>query len=146
MTATELELAAVLDHCRNLVDAADRLAHVGRERDRRYEVAVRQWAGPHRQSFDARYRQESADLSTRIWGLRSEADAWAVVWADEVNRINQRRRDAAVDLVSAGRGLGESFVDLFVGDDSSHQVRAYHPVAVPTAANRFVATGGLESF
>jgi len=146
VAVTEWELVAVLDHCRSLIDAADQLGHVGRQRDWRAEAAVRHWEGPHRVTFDARYADESADLAHRASGLRSEADDWARIWAESVNRINQQRRQDAVDQISSQRSVGESFVDLFVGDDSGQQVRAFQAVAVPTAATRYAATGGLETF
>lgn len=146
MTVVESELAAVLDHCRTLIDASDQFDQAGQQRIRMYEVATSDWEGPHRLTFATRFTDESTDLAQRASGLRAEADAWARIWADAVNRINQERRQAAVDEVRSQRGLGESIVDLFVGDDSAQQVRPFHPVSVPTAATRFAATGGLETF
>ena len=146
MPVTESELAAVLDHCRSLIDAGDQLEQAARERSRKAEVATGAWEGPHRLTFNDRYAEESEDLHRRIRGLRSEAHAWARIWAEAVNRINRERRERAVEEISSSRGIGESLVDIFVGDDSGDQVRAFQPVPVPTEATRFAATGGLETF
>ncbi len=146
MAVTDSELAAILDHCRSLIDAADQFEHAARARADRAIAAMRAWDGPHRDEFDFRFRGEADDLGDRVRRLRVEADAWAQVWADTVNETNRRRREDAVERISASRGVGESFVDLFVGDDSDQQVRDHRPVSVPLAVHRYAATGGLERF
>ncbi len=146
MAVTEAELAAILDHCRALLDAADEVERAARARSARAETAARRWDGPHRDEFVVRLADEVDDLGDRVRRLRVEADAWAQVWADTVNELNRRRREEAVERVRSDRGVGESFVDLFVGDDSEQHVRGHHPVPVPTATSRFAATGGLEWF
>ncbi len=146
MGVVESCLAAVLDHCRSLFDAADHLEQIGRERDRTFEVTIRIWEGPHRVTFENRYREESVDRAQRVRGLRAEADAWAAVWADEVNRINRECRSEAVAATGTRQGFGEGVLDLYIGDDSGGRVRAFDPVVAPTAVTRFTATGGLETF
>ena len=86
------------------------------------------------------------DLAARSQGLIADAEAWARAWADTVNRINQQRRDDAVERERNSRGFGEQFVDIFHGDDSDQQVRPVELVSVPTAESRYAATGGLEEF
>lgn len=90
--------------------------------------------------------QEAEDLTARSRELLDDADAWARVWADTVNQINQQRGDAAVQRLRDERGFGEQLVDVFHGDDSKDHVPTVQPVSVPTAQTRFAATGGLESF
>ena len=104
------------------------------------------WEGEFRDTFVIRMDHELIDLAARVNGLRAEADEWAAVWAETVNHVNQQRRADAVDRISDARGTGEQFVDIFVGDDSGEQVREVRPVPVPTAASRYAATGGLETF
>jgi hypothetical protein len=146
MAVTEHELAAILDHCRSLVDGAESLVDAVTARADRAAQALLRWDGEFRDQFVQRLDHEAIDLSARAAGLRAEADAWAAVWASTVNELNQRRREAAVDRVRDARGNGERFIDVFVGDDSSDQVRAFVPVSTPTAASGFAATGGLETW
>lgn len=123
MAVTEWELGSVLDHCRRLLDAADQLDHVAHQRAEAGEAVTRRWEGPHRRTFDGRVGEESAALGRRARAMRAEAEGWARVWAHEVNRVNQERYDL------------------------THQpARPFQPVAVPTMATRFAATGGLELF
>ncbi len=143
---TEAELAAILDHCRALVDAADQLDRSSRERVGKATAATARWEGDFRDVFIQRFDHEADDLLDQARGFRAEADAWASVWATTVDHLNHQRRQAAVDRISDARGTGERFVDVFVGDDSGQQVRPVEPVLVPTAATRFAATGGLERF
>lgn len=146
MAVTEAELAAVLNHCRSLLDAAERLATARMTRGDEATQALGQWRGPYAEVFAGEVDAESRDWTVRVAGFRAEADEWAWVWADTVNRINRTRREAAVDEISSQRGFGETLVDLAVGDDSGEQVREFEPVGVPVAATRYRATGGLESF
>lgn len=146
MAVSEYELAAILDHCRALIDAADQFEDYASARADNARRAKVQWEGPYRDEFGSRFEEEADDLGRRVRGLRSEADDWAIVWAETVNTLNQERHQQAVDEISSNRGLGESFVDVFVGDDSSEQVRPYQPVSVPTRSSRYAATGGLETF
>ncbi|MEL6980849.1 MAG: hypothetical protein AAFO29_00330, partial [Actinomycetota bacterium] len=129
---TERELAAILDHCRSLVDAADNLTGTAAARAEQAGQALVRWEGEFRDLFINRVDHEATDLADRAIGLRAEADAWAGVWADTVNELNQQRRQDAVDRVSDTRGTGERFIDFFVGDDSSDQIRAFVPVPIPT--------------
>ena len=146
VVVTERELAAILDHCRSLIDAADEFAQAARGRAGKAALATAEWEGEFRETFVRRFDHEAEDLADRVSGLRADADSWAMAWADTVNELNRQRRQAAIDRISDTRGAGERFVDFFVGDDSSEQVRAVDPVPVPTAATRFAATGGLEWF
>lgn len=146
MAVTERELAAILDHCRSLVGAAGELTSAAAARTDRATQALVRWEGEFRDQFIRRFDHEAEDIADRATGLRAEADAWASVWASAVNELNQQRRQVAVDRVRDDRGAGEQFVDFFVGDDSSEQVRAFVPVSAPTAATGFAPTGGLETW
>lgn len=146
MPVTEADLLAILRHCRNLLDAAEQVDAAAAERDRAAMDALAAWSGELADVFRTRRDDEAVDLATCASDLRADADAWAQVWADTVNEINTRRRADAVDQVRDRRGFGEQFVDIFHGDDSDAQVRSYEPIPVPTAASRYAATGGLETF
>lgn len=146
MAVSQYELDAILDHCRSLIDAADEFDAAAGARADKASSAKTRWEGPFRREFNDRSDYESSDLDSRVRGFRTEADQWAQIWADTVNKINTERQQAAVDQISSNRGFGESFVDVFVGDDSHEQVRSVEPVSVPSEATRFAATGGLESF
>lgn len=146
MAVTSAELDAILDHCRSLIDAASDLSDEARARANKADIAGKKWEGPHYVTFTRRLDAEAQDLAARSRELRAEADAWAQAWADNVNRLNRQRREEAIDLISSQRGFGESFVDVFVGDDSGDQVRDYEPVSVPVEDNRYAPTGQLESF
>lgn len=146
MAVSEYELNAILDHCRSLIDAADQFEESATHRTEKARIAKAKWEGPFRGDFNFRLDEELADLANRARAFRSEADQWAQIWADTVNEMNERRRESAINEISSRRGFGESFVDVFVGDDSHEQVRPHEPVTVPTAESRYSATGGLEMF
>lgn len=146
MTVTEDDLGLVLGHCRDLLSAADELREIARLRGEKAEGALRLWEGSHSRTFVVRKEEEDRDIGEQGAALRREADAWARVWADTVDRINGDRRAAAVEAERASRGSGESFIDLFVGDDSGEMVRSFVPVTTPTAETNYSATGGLERY
>lgn len=146
MSVSEADLLTILSHCRDLLAAANELEAIRGDRHERIGVATRQWRGPHARTFGQRIGDEGLDIDSRITGLKNDADEWASIWARTVNEINTARRDAAVDAERNSRSFGESFVDVFVGDDSNDMVRSYTPVDVPTAATNYAATGGLEYF
>ena len=146
MSLSELELSQILDNCRQLLDASTQLNYLA---VRRHDVAFnarRLWVGEHADTFGSRMEAEAEDLIARSRELLDDADAWARVWADTVNQINQQRRDAVVQRLSDERGYGEQLVDVFHGDDSKDHVPTMQPVSVPMAQTRFAPTGGLESF
>lgn len=146
MSVSEFELSKILAHCRDLADAGAQLNNRAVGRYRVAADAQRLWSGDHGDTFRSRMEYEAQELSSVARGLMTEADEWAHVWAQTVNQINRRRREAAVQQVRDQRGVGEQIIDVFVGDDSDQLVRAFHPVAVPTAASGYAPTGGLESF
>ncbi|MGH1490131.1 MAG: hypothetical protein ACRBK7_12185 [Acidimicrobiales bacterium] len=146
MSVSEFELARILAHCRELLDAGSQLNNRAVGRHRVAADALRRWSGQHGETFRARLDDEAEDLSAVSRSLRAEADEWAWVWAQTVNDINRRRREAAVERAQELRGVGEQIIDVFHGDDSEQQVRSFDLVAVPTAASRYAATGGLETF
>jgi len=146
MSLSEADLALVLAHCRDLLDASTQLNSLAVGRHQAAFDARRQWEGEHEVTFGLRMGAEAEDLSARSRELLDDADAWARVWADAVNNINQQRRDAAVEQRRNERGVGERFVDVFHGDDSDDLVPPVEVVAVPTASTHYAATGGLELF
>jgi len=146
MSLSEHDLAQILEHCRDLHDAAAQLNHLAVSRYAAADDARGTWQGEHEVTFARRMEAEADELTARSEGLVADADSWARVWADTVNQINQQRRDDAVERERNSRGFGEQFVDIFHGDDSDLQVRQIELVSVPTAASRYAATGGLEDF
>lgn len=140
------DLALILAHCRDLLDASAQLNHLAVGRHEAAFEARRHWEGEHEVTFGLRMADEADDLTARSRELLDDADAWAQVWADTVNQLNQQRRDAVVEQRRSERGVGEQFVDVFHGDDSDDLVRPFESVAVPTAQTRYAATGGLELF
>lgn len=146
MPVTQTDLDAVLRHCRTLADVADELTAVARARADAATEALRRWNGDFAEVFEARIDDEAIDLADRARDLRSDADAWARIWADTLNAENRRRRSQAVEDERNRRGAGEQFVDFFHGDDSDAQVRPYHDVPTPSAASGYLATGELEFF
>jgi len=145
MSLSESDLAQILAHCRDLLDASTQLNHLAVGRHERAWLTRRRWEGELEVTFGHRMQDEADDLSARSRELLDDADAWARVWADTVNELNRQRREAAVERRRSERGFGEQFVDIFHGDDSDDLVRSVEPVAVPTAQARYAATGGLES-
>ena len=146
MSLSESDLAQILAHCRDLLDASMELNHLAVGRHESAWQARRSWEGELEVTFGRRMGDEADDLSARSRELFDDADAWAQVWAETVNRINRQRRDQAVEQRRNERGYGEQLVDVFHGDDSEGLVRSVQLVAVPTAHTRYAATGGLELF
>lgn len=146
MSLSESDLAQILVHCRDLLDASTQLNVLAVGRHEAAANARRRWEGELEVAFGLRMEAEADDLSARSRELLDDADAWAQVWADTVNQINRQRREEAVERRRNERGHGERFVDIFHGDDSDDLVRSVQLVTVPTAPTRYAATGGLESF
>lgn len=146
MSLSNEDLLSILLHCRELLAASNDLKAIKVIRSERTNVATKEWRGPHAITFGQRIDDEVTDVDARIAGLKSEADAWAKAWADTINKINSARRKAAVEAEKNRRGFGESFVDVFVSDDSDQMVRSYTAVEVPTASTNYTATGELETF
>ena len=145
MPLSETDLAQVLAHCRDLLDASTQLDSLAVGRHGAAVEARRRWEGEH-ELAGLRMEGEADDLTACSRELLDDADAWARTWADTVNQINRQRREAAVEQLRSERGFGERFVDVFHGDDSDGLVHPVELVAVPTAQTRYAATGGLESF
>lgn len=146
MATFEQDLADILRHCRAMIDVADDVEAVVRVRAEDAERALRSWRGPKAEHFRTRQQAEALTARQCLDLLRNEADEWARVWAETVNEENRRRHQAAVDAVRARRGLGEQFVDLFVGDDSELHIAEVEPVAVPSAGQRYAPTGRLVDY
>jgi hypothetical protein len=146
MPVSQTDLDAVLRHCRTLLDVADELSSITTARADAATGALQRWNGDYADQFRTRMDHESLDLRARDRQLRADADSWARIWAQALNEENHRRRQDAVQAERDRRGFGEQFVDIFHGDDSERQVRAYHNAPVPTAASRYQATGWLETF
>ena len=66
----------------------------GRSADR--QVAVQEWIGPHRDTFDLLFANEMDSARTTETRLVDEAEAWAAFWALAVNARNQRLHDEAM--------------------------------------------------
>jgi hypothetical protein len=146
MSLSEDDLALDLAHCRDLLDASTQLNSLAVGRHETAWQARRRWESEHEVTFGLRMESEADDLSARSRELLDDADAWARVWADAVNRINRERRAEAVERLRRERGVAERFVDVFHGDDTDDLVRRVDPVLVPIAQTRYSATGGLEWF
>lgn len=146
MALTDADLDEILSHCRDLLAVAVDLEALDARRGVEVSELLSSWKGPHADLFGLWVAEESRSRLFRARNLRAEADDRARVRAEAVNRVNAERREAAVEAERTSRGFGEQLVDFFIGDDSVDQVRPYLPVAVPTAATGFVATGGLERF
>lgn len=146
MPLSEADLAQILAHCRDLLDASTQLNHLAVGRYAAAFEARRRWEGEHEVTFGLRMSDEADDLTARSRELLDDADAWARIWADTVDQMNRRRRDDAVEQRRNERGVGEQLVDIVHGDDSDDLVRPFESVPVPTAQTRYAATGGLESF
>ena len=146
MSLSETELAQILAHCRDLLDASTQLNLLASERHRAAVGARRLWEGEHETTFGLRMKNEANDLAALEGDLLADADAWAQVWADTVNQLNRQRRNDAVERRRNERGFGEQLVDIVHGDDSDALVRPLELVPVPTAQTRYTATGGLELF
>jgi hypothetical protein len=145
-TVTDDDLDEVLGYCRALLDGAEELEAAGGARGVAIDDALRAWRGPLARDFAQRMTVEADDQAAVARLLRDEADAWAEIWADTVNRANRARHAARVEEVAAARSLGEQLVDVFVGDDSPAEVRSFEEVRVPIAATRYAPTGGLERY
>lgn len=146
MSLTEADLSRVLDHARQLQDAADQLRAIGRSRGDAVVDALVDWEGWTADTFALRATDDDRELLALANRLDAQAQDWAEVWADTVNLINADRREAAVKAEKESRGAGERFVDTFVGDDSDELVREFEPVRVPRADRGFAPTGGLETY
>ncbi len=59
-------------------------------------MAMRQWIGPHRDTFERLHDDEQASAVTARARLDDEADAWAAFWAQATNARLQRQYDEAM--------------------------------------------------
>ncbi len=94
------------------------------------------------------YCRALLDAADRIDGmaarrLRSEADAWAQVWADTVNRVNGQRHnnlDTRLQECCRGRPPVTNRID---DGESAGTMGGIEPVEAPVALTRYAATGTL---
>jgi hypothetical protein len=123
----------------------------GRLTDR--SVAVREWVGPHRDTFDLLFDNEMASADTTWQRLADEADEWARFWAMATNARNQRlydeamqafntRMDAYQDLVQERQDALDEDPDAEVGTLPSPPIAPGRPamVSVPVRPT-YAATG-----
>ncbi len=122
-----------LAHARQLWALADRLEAERLARKADADLASASWRGKYGDQFRSLIESEQVDFLRVVGALREEAQAWATAWRDAMNEQNRRNRARQVDVVRAGRGLGEQFVDVFVGDDSDAEVARVLLATTPVA-------------
>lgn len=118
-------------------------------------VAMRNWIGPHRITFEQMIENEVASAETARTRLDDEADAWAQFWADATNARQQRHYDEAMsDHRRAMNRYHQDFAayqDAIASDPASTIYLPAPrrpigptppvPVSVPTAAGGYRPTG-----
>ncbi len=118
-------------------------------------VAVQDWIGPHRDTFESLFDNEMDSARTTGIRLGEEADAWARFWATAINARNDRLHDEALDRYRDNMGTYQSLVqDYHDAVDEDPQMQELlslpsppsapsrpSPVTVPTAASGYQPTG-----
>lgn len=118
-----------------------------------HSTAVRQWVGPHRDTFDLMFTNEMDSADTTWQRLAEEADEWARFWATATNARNERlhdeamaayhtRMDAYQDLVEERQAQIEEDPDVYLGSLPSPPTAPGRPamVAVPVGPS-YTPTG-----
>lgn len=118
-------------------------------------MAMRQWIGPHRDTFEQLIQNEMASAQLTRSRLDEEADAWAQFWAEATNARQQRLyEEAMADHRRAVEHYHREF-DAYqeaIGTDPSATIYLSAPprpvgptpptpVSVPTAATGYQPTG-----
>lgn len=101
-------------------------------------IAVREWIGPHRSTFEALFDNETDSARTTVRRLQSEARAWAWFWALATNARNDRIHDEAMGRYEADmrvyRVLAEDYRTAIQTDPATAAV--LYPPQPPTAPQR----------
>lgn len=118
-------------------------------------TAVKDWIGPHHDTFELLFDNEMSSAGTTEDRLAEEADAWAAFWATAINARNARLHDEAVgrysSAMSAYQTQAQSYSDAVAEDPELANVM-YMPsppmaptrpplVTTPTAAGDYQPTG-----
>lgn len=140
-----LELA--LDLARRLSEASTTVADLtggasGRMADK--AIAVREWVGPHRDTFELLFENEMSSAGLAESRLEDEADDWARFWAMAMNARNDRLYDEATNAynigMSAYRDRLQSYHDAIEEQpDLITMLSAPSPPVAPTRAPLVVA-------
>ncbi len=125
----------VLTLCRELWAAADELNNVMRQRDSDAGVALKQWQGPHADTFKTGLEADEIDETRLVRLLRSAADDWAQAWVYAMNDENRARHDKAVDGA-------DSMLEWLPGF-SDRPVTGYTSITAVPSGPDFEATGEL---
>ncbi|MEM7272898.1 MAG: hypothetical protein AAF547_07455 [Actinomycetota bacterium] len=125
----------------------------GRAGDR--VVAIRDWIGPHRDTFDRLMENEFDSARVTTERLIEEAEAWARFWAMAINARNDRLHDEAMTTFDRNQTAYEDRLADYQETIAIDPAAAAHvypptapraptrppPVSVPSAANDYRPTG-----
>jgi len=118
-------------------------------------IAMRQWIGPHRDTFEELMANEMASARLTKTRLDEEADAWASFWAEATNARQQRLYEEAM---ADHRRAVDHYTTAFnayqdaIEEDPSSTIYLLAPtrptgptppvpVGIPTAAGDYQPTG-----
>ena len=117
--------------------------------------AMRDWIGPHRDTFERLMGAEAESAELTRSRLDEEADAWAAFWAEATNARRQRLHDEAMsDHRRAVQRYEQDLADYRAAIETDPSATIYlsaphrpvapsppSPVPVPTAAGDYRPTG-----
>lgn len=149
------DLRDAADDIRVLVSGARIGAGAGGGRIGAAAVAMRDWVGPHRDTFEQLLQHEVASAETTQTRLDDEADAWARFWSEATNARQQRQYDEAMSDHRRAMQHYETDVAAYrsaIETDPSATIYLSAPprpvapsppvpVGVPTAATDYRPTG-----
>jgi hypothetical protein len=152
LTPGVLEMA--LDLARHLRQAAEDISNLtdggsvaysyavgGRSGDK--AVAVKDWVGPHHDTFEQLFDNELGSAGETRTKLGEEADAWAQFWATATNARNARLYDAALDTYNVRMTAYNDQVDQYqamVEEDPDNAPNMYIGMPPPAPARAAVVT------
>lgn len=122
----------VLGLCRELWSAADELNDVMKQRDTDAATALKQWQGPHAETFRSGLEADEIDETRLVRLLRSAADDWAQAWVHAMNDENRARYDRAVDDADSTLEWLPGFSDRPVTEYASIATVPFGPGFEPT--------------
>lgn len=132
-----------LQLARELWSFADMLEGIKRSRGTDEETALSSWTGPKARQFEAAATEDATELTRLAAALRSEANAWALCWAQATNMQNDIEWERNNYQLRAEFAASErSFYEAFRADGNDGPAPYFgsyiapprpQPVVVPTA-------------
>ena len=113
---------------------ADRWVGYQNDRNDLVGLAVKEWRGPHQETFLSQLEVDYVDEYDLENKLRAAANNWAQAWVDMMNDLNRKRHDKAVENADSTLEFLPGFSDRPVEDLTPITTVPFGPDFAPTGS------------